>query len=343
MEVNAGFFLLMFGFDSMYFDYMGGIEKLMERKISVLIPAYNEAESVQELYSQVVAGINTCLAAGQASDYEIWFVDDGSTDGMGTIIKEVIEKDSKVHLITFRKNFGKSPALDAGFHHVSGDIVFTIDADLQDDPKEFTRFIAKIDEGYDLVVGWKKKRLDSVEKRLPSKFFNKVTSVASGVELHDHDCGFKCYRLEVIKSLDLYGELHRYIPVLAYRNGFRITEITVEHHKRQHGCSKYGFERYMRGALDSLTTTFLLKYSDRPMYFFGKLGIWTTLAGLAMCIYLTVIWCMGAGIGSRPLLTLGVLLIMVGIQFISTGFIGNLLVDTTKKSRYTEDHIKEII
>lgn len=315
----------------------------MERTISVLIPAYNEAESVKELYSRVKAGLNTCFEKGQASDYEIWFVDDGSQDGTDKVVKEVIENDAKVHLIAFRKNFGKSPALDAGFHHVSGDIVFTIDADLQDDPKEFTRFIQKIDEGYDLVVGWKKNRLDSAEKRIPSKIFNKVTSIASGVELHDHDCGFKCYRSEVVKSLNIYGELHRYIPVLAYRNGFRITEITVEHHKRQHGASKYGFERYMRGALDSLTTTFLLKYSDRPMYLFGRMGLWTILIGVAICIYLTVEWCMGMGIGTRPLLTLGVLLIMIGIQFISTGFIGNMLVDLSKKNNYTEDHIREIV
>lgn len=315
----------------------------MKRTISVLIPAYNEEESIKELYRQLMAGLKTCFDAGQAEDYEIWFVDDGSSDRTGDVIKEIIDEDSKVHLISFRKNFGKSAALDVGFHHVEGELVFTLDADLQDDPKEFTRFIEKIDEGYDLVVGWKKNRLDSAEKRLPSKFFNKVTSSLSGVELHDHDCGFKCFRKTVVRSLDLYGELHRYIPVLAFRKGFRITEITVEHHKRQHGVSKYGIERYMRGALDSLTTTFLLKYSDRPMYLFGRIGIWTGLAGLVICVYLTIIWFMGRGIGSRPLLTLGVLLIMVGIQFVSTGFIGNLLVDVTKRGRYTEDHVKEIL
>lgn len=314
------------------------------RKISILIPAYNEGESIKELYNQVISGVEACFSANQASEYEIWFVNDGSSDNTESVIKEVIQKDDRVHLISFRKNFGKSPALDAGFHHVTGDIIFTIDADLQDDPKEFTRFIAKLDEGYDLVVGWKKNRLDSAEKRLPSKLFNKVTSSMSGVKLHDHDCGFKCYRKEVVQSLDIYGELHRYIPVLAYRNGFRITEITVEHHKRKHGASKYGFERYMRGALDSLTTTFLLKYSDRPMYFFGRLGIWSGLIGFAICVYMTVLWIIGTKpIGNRPLLTLGVLLIMIGIQFISTGFIGNLMVDNAKKERYREDHIKEII
>lgn len=315
----------------------------MKRKISVLIPAYNEADSIGELYNRVTAGIRICMERNQASDYEIWFVNDGSTDDTGEKIRELINMDKNVHLIEFRQNFGKSSALDAGFHHVSGELVFTMDADLQDDPKEFTRFIEKIDEGYDLVVGWKQKRLDSAEKRLPSKVFNKVTSTFSGVHLHDHDCGFKCFRYEVVKSLNLYGELHRYIPVLVHRNGYRITEITVEHHKREHGSSKYGLERYMRGALDSLTTIFLLKYSDRPMYLFGRLGIWTGFIGVLICLFLTIEWFMGKPIGSRPLLLLGVLMILAGIQLLSIGFIGNLLVDMNRKESYTEYHIKEII
>lgn len=315
----------------------------MNRKISVLIPAYNEADSLPELYRQVMAGLKTCFDSDQADDYEIWIVNDGSSDDSEAVIKKLISEDNKVHLISFRKNFGKTSALNAGFHHVSGDIVFTLDADLQDDPKEFTRFITKLDEGYDLVVGWKKNRLDNAEKRIPSKIFNRVTSSLSGVELHDHDCGFKCFRLEVVKSLDLYGELHRYVPVLAYRQGFRITEITVEHHKRQHGSSKYGIERYMRGAFDSLTTNFLLKYSDRPMYLFGRLGMWSIIVGVVICLYLTVIWIMGHPIGHRPLLTLGILLIMVGVQFFATGLLGNMLVEFTSRGSYREDHIKEII
>ena len=315
----------------------------MERKLSVLIPAYNEEESIQELYRQVMDSIHKCIDAEKVNEYEIWFVNDGSKDNTSQVIKEIIKQDRNVHLIDFRKNFGKSPALDAGFHNVTGDIVLTMDADLQDDPKEFIRFIEKIDEGYDLVVGWKKNRLDPNEKKIASKIFNKVTSSMSGVKLHDHDCGFKCFRKEVVKSLDVYGELHRYLPALAYRNGFKITEIDVEHHKREHGSSKYGMERYMRGALDSLTTMFLLKYSDRPMYLFGRLGFWTGFVGFAICIYLTVVWIMGNSIGSRPLLTLGVLLLIMGVQFLSIGFLGNLLVDATKRGRYSENHIKEII
>ncbi len=315
----------------------------MDRKISVLIPAYNEQDSVGELYAQIIESINTLKTNGQATDYEIWFVNDGSSDQTEERILELIQKDKKVHLISFRKNFGKSPALQAGFQHVEGDIIFTLDADLQDDPAEFSRFIEKIDEGYDMVVGWKYNRLDPLEKKLPSKLFNSVTSANSGIKLHDFDCGFKCFRKEVVKSLDVYGELHRYIPVLAHRKGFRITEITVHHRTREHGHSKYGMERYMRGLLDSFTTTFLLKYSDRPMYFFGRLGLLSGFAGGVICLYLTVLRIMGEKIGGRPLLVLGVLLILVGIQFISTGFVCNIVVDKNFRAAYDESHIKTII
>ncbi len=313
------------------------------RTVSILIPAYNEQDSIQELYEQVINGINELKKRNQVSDYEIWFINDGSTDNTEASVMNVIKNDDRVHLISFRKNFGKSPALQAGFRHVNGDLIFTLDADLQDDPAEFPRFVEKIDEGFDMVVGWKFNRLDPLEKKLPSKLFNFVTSVNSGVKLHDFDCGFKCFTNEVAKAIDLYGELHRYVPVLAHRKGFKITEITVNHRSREHGHSKYGIERYMRGLLDSLTTTFLLKYSDRPMYFFGRLGLFTTVLGIIICAYLTVIWFMGQSIGGRPLLVLGVLLILVGIQFISTGFVCNILVDRSFKMSYDESHIKRIV
>lgn len=315
----------------------------MDRKISIIVPAYNEEESLDELYQRLIQSFNTMQENGQASSYEIWFINDGSKDNTEEKIEKLISKDNNVHLISFRKNFGKSPALDAGFHHVSGDLIFTLDADLQDEPSEMVRFVEKIDEGYDLVVGWKFNRLDPMEKKLPSKLFNYVTRKLSGVNLHDFDCGFKCFRREVIESLDVYGELHRYIPVLAYRNGFRITEITVEHKKRKHGKSKYGMERYLRGLFDSLTTTFLLRYYDRPMYLFGKLGILFFLVGFIICASLTCVWFTGESIGSRPALTLGVLFIMIGIQFIATGFMSNLLVDISHRANYTEHHIKKII
>ena len=252
-------------------------------------------------------------------------------------------EDENVHYIAFRKNFGKAAALQAGFRHSTGDIIITMDADLQDDPKEIPRFIEKIDEGYDLVSGWKYNRLDPLEKRLPSKLFNKVTSTLSGVKLHDFNCGFKAYRKEVVKSIDIYGELHRYIPVLAHRKGFRIAEITVAHHKREFGKSKYGFERYLRGLFDSLNTSFLSKFYDRPMYFFGKIGLLLFIIGFLICAYLTGCWFAGYTIGNRPLLLLGALCIILGVQSISTGFIGDMIVDSTYHTRYDESHIKEIL
>ena len=311
--------------------------------ISIIIPAYNEEGSLPELYHQIILSIDGMLKNGTISQYELMFVNDGSTDATEKVLFDLHEKDNNVRIISLRRNFGKATALNAGLRHVKGDIIFTIDADLQDDPKEFSRFIEKLEKGYDLVVGWKMNRMDPAEKRLPSKLFNTVTSGFSGVNLHDHDCGFKAFRREVADSLDLYGELHRYIPVLAHRQGFRITEIPVEHHKREYGYSKYGIERYLRGLFDFMTTVFLIRYSDRPMYFFGKIGLLCLTVGFAICSYLTVIWFMGNPIGSRPLLVLGVLLILLGIQFISTGFIGNLLVDITHRDHYREDHIKMIV
>ena len=315
----------------------------MSNIISIIIPAYNEEGSLPELYHQIILSIDGMLKNGTISQYELMFVNDGSTDATEKILFDLHEKDNNVRIISLRRNFGKATALNAGLRHVKGDIIFTIDADLQDDPKEFPRFIEKLEKGYDLVVGWKMNRMDPAKKRLPSKLFNTVTSGFSGVNLHDHDCGFKAFRREVADSLDLYGELHRYIPVLAHRQGFRITEIPVEHHKREYGYSKYGIERYLRGLFDFMTTVFLIRYSDRPMYFFGKIGLLCLTVGFAICSYLTVIWFMGNPIGSRPLLVLGVLLILLGIQFISTGFIGNLLVDITHRDHYREDHIKMIV
>lgn len=315
----------------------------MSKLLSVVIPVYNEEHSLDGVYKGIKENIGLIIDKDMIQDYEIWFVSDGCTDGSEEIIKEIIARDKKVHLISFRKNFGKAKALQAGFYHASGDIVITMDADLQDDPAEIERFINKLDEGYDLVSGWKYNRLDPLEKRLPSKLFNKVTSSLSGVKIHDFNCGFKAYRKEVIKSIDVYGEMHRYIPVLANRKGFRITEITVTHHKREHGKSKYGWERYLRGLFDSMTTSFLSKFYDRPMYFFGKIGLLLVVIGFCICGVLTIEWFMGSTIGGRPLLLLGILCLILGVQSISTGFIGDMIVDATYRDRYEESHIKEII
>lgn len=316
---------------------------ILERKLSIVVPVYNEEESLPKLYAEVVQSINQNIENKLISSYEILFISDGCTDGSDNVIKNLIQQDENIHLIVFRKNFGKAAALQAGFRHSTGDIIITMDADLQDDPKEITRFIEKLDEGYDLVSGWKYNRLDPLEKRLPSKLFNKVTSTMSGVKLHDFNCGFKAYRREVVKSIDVYGELHRYIPVLANRKGFRITEITVTHHKREFGKSKYGFERYLRGLFDSFTTSFLLRYYDRPMYFFGKLGLLLLFVGFVICAWLTGLWFAGNIIGDRPLLLLGILCLILGTQSIATGFIADLVVDATYRSRYDESHIDRIV
>lgn len=307
------------------------------RKISIVIPVYNEYESLSKLYEAIMFVVKNVY------EYEIIFIDDGSTDTSVEELKKLKEQDNNIKIIIFRKNFGKAAALQSAFRHSEGDYIITMDADLQDDPKEIPNMINMIGEGYDLVSGWKYNRLDPLEKRLPSKVFNKVTSILSGVNLHDFNCGFKAYRKEVVKSIDIYGELHRYIPVLANRKGFKIGEIKVEHHKREFGKSKYGFERYLRGLFDSFTTSFLLRFYDRPMYFFGKLGLTLLFLGIALCVYLTFEWFQGVDIGTRPLLLLGVLCIILGVQSISTGFIGDLIVDATYRDRYEESHIKEIL
>ena len=315
----------------------------MDRVLSIIIPVYNEQDSLYELYNGLVKNIKISVDNGMISNYEIWFISDGCTDNSVSEIKKLISQDRNVHLIIFRRNFGKAAALQSGFRHAGGEYIITMDADLQDDPCEIERFIRKLDEGYDVVSGWKYNRLDPLEKRLPSKLFNKVTSTLSGVKLHDFNCGFKAYRKEVIKCIDIYGEMHRYIPVLANRRGFRITEITVTHHKREHGKSKYGWERYLRGLFDSMTTSFLSKFYDRPMYFFGRIGLLLLTLGMIICSMLTVSWFFGNMIGGRPMLLLGVLCLILGVQSISTGFIGDMIVDATYRSRYEESHIKEII
>lgn len=250
-----------------------------ERKVSFVIPAYNEEESLEELYSLIKENVDDCKKENLLTDYEVLFIDDGSTDHTQDVIRKMSGQDEHVRYIFFRKNFGKSVALQTAFRNVTGDVVITMDADLQDDPCELASFLKKIDEGYDLVSGWKYNRLDPAEKRLPSKLFNLVTAKMSGIDLHDFDCGYKAYRREVTDAVDIYGQLHRYIPVLAFRKGFRIAEIQVHHNKRKHGKSKYGVERYMQGLLDFFTVSFLSKYHDRPMYFFGRTGLLSLLLG----------------------------------------------------------------
>ncbi len=308
-----------------------------KEKVSIVIPVFNEEESLIELTEGIVAHIPEEL------DYEIIFINDGSTDSTESTIKAIASENIYVHLISFRRNFGKAAALEAGFRNSSGEFIITMDGDLQDDPIEIPRFIEKLKEGYDLVSGWKQNRKDPLEKRLPSKVFNKVVSRMAGIQLHDINCGFKAYRRSVVESIDLYGELHRYIPCLAMQKGFRIAEIPVHHSERRYGKSKYGVERYLRGLFDALTIFFLIRFEEQPMYLFGRLGLLSGAVGVIICLYLTVLWFSGNTIGHRPLLHLGILLIVSGIQLFSLGLIGELIVRINHKRNYDEGKIKEKI
>jgi glycosyltransferase involved in cell wall biosynthesis len=304
--------------------------------LSFIIPLLNEAKSLDTLYEKIVHVLKP-----YDYNYELIFVDDGSTDASFKTIQEIREKDPSVKIIRFRKNFGKSAALNQGFRFAKGDIIFTLDADLQDDPKEIPRFISKINEGFDLVSGWKQSRKDSVlMKNLPSKLFNFAVGHIVGLKIHDYNCGFKAYRKQLAKNLSLYGDLHRYIPALAFSQGYKVTEIPVEHHARRHGKSKFGLERFTHGLFDFLTITFLIKFLKRPMHFFGWFGGILSTFGFGVCLYLSVLWFGGESIGNRPLLILGILLILIGMQMLSTGLIAEMIVHSQKRSE--EDVIEYI-
>ena len=242
--------------------------------ISVVIPVHDEERSVALLYDELAAAFD-----GDGRSWEAVFVDDGSTDGTFGALTRLHDAHDNVRVVRLRRNFGKATALDAGFAEAAGDIVVTIDGDLQDDPAEIPRLLAKLDEGYDLVSGWKTKRRDPITRRIPSKIFNTVAGKVSGVRLHDMNCGLKAYRAEVVDGMQLYGELHRYIPVLAHYRGYRVTELPVNHRPREHGRSNYGVERYVRGFLDLLTVTFMGRYRHRPLHLFGGLGLLFSLIG----------------------------------------------------------------
>ena len=288
--------------------------------ISVVIPVHNEELSVALLYDEL-----SSTFAGEGIAWEAVFVDDGSTDGTFAALTRLHDASDNVRAVRLRRNFGKAAALDAGFKEAAGAIVVTIDGDLQDDPAEIPRLLARLDEGYDLVSGWKTKRRDPMTRRIPSKLFNTVAGRVSGIRLHDMNCGLKAYRAEVLEGLNLYGELHRYIPVLAHYRGYRVTELPVNHRPREHGSSNYGVERYVRGFLDLLTVTFMGRYSHRPLHLFGGLGLGAGALGFAILLYLTVVKLSGEAIGQRPLLTLGVLLVVVGIQLLSLGLLSELI------------------
>lgn len=293
-------------------------------KLSFVIPFMNEEATLDELYRRIAEAAEPTLGLGET--FEVILIDDGSTDGSVAAAERLVAAHPQVSLLELQGNFGKSAALSAGFTRARGNIVFTLDADLQDDPKEIPRFLAKLEEGFDLVSGYKQKRNDPITKVLPSRVFNWLVRTTTGVKLHDVNCGFKAYRDVVLKNVRLYGELHRFVPVLAHWKRFRIGEIPVEHHARRFGYSKFGGGRFFRGLMDLLTVVFLLRYGRRPAHFFGAVGTLTLAVGLLIFGYLCVIWFQGHSIGGRPLLILSVLLIVVGVQILATGLIAELIV-----------------
>jgi glycosyltransferase involved in cell wall biosynthesis len=307
-------------------------------KLSFVIPVYNEDQSLKQLYSEIIENTGN-------RKYEIIFVDDGSTDRSFDIMQELAKEDKNVKIIRFRKNFGKAAGLQSGFDAITGDIIFTMDADLQDDASEIPNFIKKLEEGYDLVTGWKKKRKDPISKTGPSKLFNSIVSSSFGFKLHDFNCGFKAYRREVIEELDIYGEMHRYIPALAHAKGFKVAEIPVHHRSRKFGKSKYGAERYLRGFLDLLTVKLVTGYIHSPLYLFGRIGSTFSLAGILIGLYLTIMkYGFGQPLYNRPLLYLSTLLIILGLQFFSIGLLGELIVNQNRKgNKLNKISIKEKI
>ncbi|HEY6130458.1 MAG TPA: glycosyltransferase family 2 protein, partial [Halioglobus sp.] len=273
------------------------------KRIGIVVPVKDEEETLQELY-------HACEREASRLElgFELVFVDDGSTDSSWSVMCKLQSAyPDTVKALRLRRNFGKAVALSAGFKEVSGDVVFTMDADLQDDPKEIGKFLAKIQEGYDCVSGWKVNRQDPTSKTLPSLLFNRVTAAISGIQLHDFNCGFKAYRSEVVEKVDVYGELHRYIPILAHDYGYRICEVEVEHHPRVHGVSKYGWERYTRGLLDLITVMATTRYGKKPGHLYGGVGLLSGVAGFFVLGYLSILWFLDMGpIGNRPLFFVGV-------------------------------------
>ena len=305
--------------------------------ISVVVPVLNELESLEQLHRE----LSTVLERVQRS-YEIIFVDDGSTDGSVAFGTRLLASDPHVVLIQLRRRFGKATALQAGFEIARGEIVFTLDADLQDNPYDIPRMLNRLDEGYDLVSGWKQERKDSFLKRVQSKIFNSITSAVTGLKLQDFNCGFKAYRREVTQSLNLYGELYRFIPALAHAEGFRVSEISVHHRPRIHGKSKYSYERIIRAPFDLFTTLYLVAFRRRPAHLLGPIGVVFGVIGLAFNAYLAVLWFRGIAIGQRPLLLLGTLLIIVGIQIVFFGLLAEMIVSTTYQPRHVLSLIRRV-
>ncbi|MBZ0266062.1 glycosyltransferase [bacterium] len=296
----------------------GRVDSVLE--LSLVIPLYNEVDSLPHL----IDAIDSTLLKHKIVA-EILFINDGSTDGSDQVLSDLEQKDNRIRIFSFRRNRGKSAALDVGFRHAKGKYVITMDADLQDDPEEIPKLITKIEEGFDVVSGWKKKRYDPISKTIPSKVFNWAARTVSGIKLHDFNCGLKIYRREVLDTIRVYGELHRFIPILAAAQGWRIGELVVQHHPRKWGKTKFGFTRFFSGLLDLISIVFITRFTSSPMHLFGSFGFISLIFGFFILAYLSIGWFIGDPIGQRPLFFLGILLVIVGIQFFSMGWIGEMI------------------
>lgn len=315
------------------------ITMIDSRDLSIIIPINNEEGNIVPLYQKLFEQLQRIQRS-----YEIIIVDDGSTDSTFEKITQLHTQDPRIKIIKFRKNFGKSTALNVAFQYVKGQIIITMDGDLQDDPEEIPQFLAKIEEGFDLVSGWKYPRFDPFTKTIPSKFFNKLTCLFMGVDLHDFNCGFKAYKRVVVKNIQLYGEMHRYIPALAAWNGFKITEIKIKHHPRHSGKSKYGFSRLIKGFLDLITVKFLTNYASRPLHVFGVPGIISFLVGFVIGLYLVILkYLENAQLSERPLLMLSVLLMVIGFQFVSMGLLGEMIAFRDARDQKIDQFIEMVI
>lgn len=309
-------------------------------QLSIIVPFFNERESLPELFIQLRQAMEEeelHRLFTEPFSYELLMVDDGSTDGSLEWLEEQEASVAELNVLSFQRNFGKTAALSAGFRYARGEYIVSIDADLQDDPFSIKALVAKLQEGYDMVSGWKLERKDPLSKTLASRLFNSVTRSVTGIRLHDFNCGLKAYRRSVVEMLDLHGEMHRYIPVVVHWNGFRVAEHPVRHNPRKYGTTKYGISRVFPGLFDLLTVLFITRYLKRPMHFFGMLSFLSFITGFGISLYVTIEkYLFNQAAGNRPILFLGILLIILAAQFLSIGLLGEML---TRNHRSTPDYV----
>ena len=310
-------------------------------EISVVVPLYNEEESIPLLYEKLTTSLEE-----YARPYEVIVVDDGSSDNSFTLLRNLAREDARWRIVRFRRNFGQTAAFSAGFDHARGDVVITMDADLQNDPYDIPKLMERVDAGYDIVSGWRKDRQDRyLDRKLPSIIANRLISNVTDVRLHDYGCSLKAYRREILQDVQLYGELHRFIPALASQAGGKVTEVAVNHYARQFGTSKYGISRTVRVVLDLITVWFLGRYATRPLHVFGTMGLLSAAIGMLSIFYLIFVkFYYAQDIGSRPLLMFAILLVVVGVQLITMGLLGEMTIRTYHESQNKPIYIvREVI